>query len=220
MTMTHSERKRQADRSLQTRFYYTYILEFDECDYYVGSTNEPLSRFTEHAINGSEATVGRRFTVRLVNQFETRKEAEYNEKRIQAALERGPGNVAAMIDNFNRIADMIRPQKTLKDLQREDREYEREMRMSFHQSKALIGFPAPAACGWTGGSTGELYATPDWEEYAKEFVLHEEGKRVGLPVRQRWIRKLCQYCVAEIPEDILASAWAERTALRNRVAEE
>ena len=213
MAMTHPERKKQADRNFQTRFYYTYILELDGGGYYVGSTNEPLSRFTEHAINGAEATVGQRFTVRLVNQFETRKEAEYNEKRIQAALDRGPGNVAAMIDNFSRIADMIRPQKTLKDLQREEEEYEHEMRISFHQSKALLGFFAPAACGWTGGSTGEFFATPDWEEYAQEFVLQEEGKRFGLPARQRWGRELCQYCVAAIPEEILASAWAERAAM-------
>ena len=208
--MNHEQRKQASDRKTGARFYYTYVLQFDDDEtFYVGSTNNPAARFTEHAIGvGAEATSGRLFHVRLVHQFETRKEAEYNEERITRALTRGPENVAAMIDNFERITRMIRPEKTLTQLREEEQKYDSEMRGSFHYTKAMAGFYAPpAACGWVG----KTYGTNDWEEFAKEALDQEAGKRLGLDVKHRWGRPLCSRCVDNIPPEILSAERERRT---------
>lgn len=215
--MDHEHRKRVSDQNAAPKFFYSYILQFDDDGtFYVGSTNNPAARFTEHAVGvGAVATTGRRFHVRLVHQFETRKEAEYNEKRIARALERGPKNVEAMIDNIDRINQMIRPEKTLSQLVEEERQYEADMRRSFHHTEALVGCPEfapPAACGWTG----ETYGTGDWEAFAQEAIDQEVRLSAGLNVNHRWGRPLCRLCVAKIPPEIRASVYERvQTGLRS-----
>ena len=143
--MNHEERKAKADEKAAPDFYYTYVLRFEDTgDFYVGSTNNPAARFTEHAVGvGAVATSGRQFTVCLVHQFGSRREAEYNEERIQSALDKGPVNVEAMIDNFKRISMMIRPEKTFNQLRREQERYDSEQNRYMHISKAQR-----TVCGW------------------------------------------------------------------------
>ena len=84
MRLDHEERKAKADEKAAPEFYYSYVLRFeDDGSFYVGSTNNPAARFTEHAVGvGAVATSGRRFSVCLVHQFGSRKEAEIGwEKR-------------------------------------------------------------------------------------------------------------------------------------------
>ena len=150
--MNHTQRKVRSDQIMTGEFFYTYILQLDNGSFYVGSTNNPAARFTEHAIGaGATATSGRRFDVVLVHQFVTRREAEYNEQRIQRALDKGPANVAAMVDNFQRINRMVAPQKSFSELRREEEAYEREMRRLIHKWVPK-GLMRKAECGWEAQS--------------------------------------------------------------------
>ena len=178
------ERKYKADLALRPSSFYSYILQFDDDgSFYVGSTNSPLARFSEHAIGvGAKATSGRSFTIRLILPFLSRREAEYNEQRLQAALAKGPVNIETMIKVFNRIINIVRPEKTFSQLRDEERKYRLEMESVFHHSTNLVGGivpPKPTACGWKG----EHYGTSDWAELKKmagdeDFTGNVYGRRV------------------------------------------
>ncbi len=199
--MDHEERKHRADAIAQPEFYYSYILQFDDDgSFYVGSTNDPAARYAEHAIGvGAVETSGRRFKVRLVNQFGTRREAEYNENRINDALKKGPSNIEAMIDNFDRINQMIRPQKTFSELRKEEELYVRDMETVFHHSTALLGmgsYSRPTACGWKG----KHYGTPDWSvliHQARIEDIIDADEKVQISVG----RRICRRCLTVAPPD-------------------
>ena len=198
MRLDHEERKARADEKATPEFYYSYVLQFeDDGSFYVGSTNNPAARFTEHAVGvGAVATSGRRFSVRLVHQFGSRKEAEYNEGRIKTALAKGPVNVEAMIDNFNRISMMIRPEKTFSQLRKEEETYEKEMRRVLHHSKALAynsGPRPPTTCGYDGLG---YYSTTDWDALVQQAREEDALRAVG---GGRQSRAVCRRCLALMP---------------------
>ena len=202
MRLGHEERKAKADKKAVPEFYYSYVLRFEDEDggFYVGSTNNPAARFTEHAVGvGAVATSGRRFRVCVVHQFGSRKEAEYNEQRIKAALAKGSANVEAMIDNFNRISMMIRPEKTFSQLREEEEAYEREMRKVFHHSTALSYNPGgrpPTTCGYGGM---EYYSTQDWGSLIQGAREEDALRAVG---GRRQGRPVCRRCLALAPSDV------------------
>ena len=198
MRLDHEERKAKADEKAAPEFYYSYVLRFeDDGSFYVGSTNNPAARFTEHAVGvGAVATSGRRFSVCLVHQFGSRKEAEYNEDRIKTALAKGPVNVEAMIDNFNRISMMIQPEKTFSQLREEEEAYEREMRKVFHHSKALNWNPGgrpPTTCGYDGVA---YYSTAGWDTLIQQAREEDALQAVG---GKRQERAVCRRCLALVP---------------------
>ena len=85
--MTHNDRLAKADEKGGAEFYFSYVLQFDDGTFYVGHTNAPAARRSEHAAGLSTATADRgTFRVRMALPFGTRKEAHYNEERIQASL--------------------------------------------------------------------------------------------------------------------------------------
>ena len=201
MELDHEERKRRADEKSNPEFFYTYILRFeDNGTFYVGSTNNPAARWTEHAVGvGAVASSGRQFTVRLVHQFLTRKEAEYNEARIKGALSKGPVNIEAMIDNFSRISSMIRPEKTFSQLREEEEAYTREMERVFHHSTALIWNPGglpPTTCGWKGP---QYYSTQDWAALIQQAREEDAVRAVGGSPSGR---KVCRRCLALAPQAV------------------
>ena len=205
MGLDHEERKATADEKAEPEFYYSYVLRFeDDGDFYVGSTNNPAARFTEHAVGvGAVATSGRRFTVCLVHQFGSRKEAEYNEERIRSALAKGPVNVEAMIDNFNRISMMIRPEKTFSQLRKEEEAFISEMSRVFHFSTALVwnpGGPPATACGFAGGPIGGgkigYYSTNSWESLIQQAREEDALAAVGGSPKDR---EVCRRCLALAP---------------------
>ena len=191
MPVTHEERKSIADKALNPVVFFSYVLQFDDDgSFYVGSTNAPLTRFSEHAIGiGAKATSGRPFTVRLVLPFFSRKEAEYNEKRLRVALDKGPSDIEAMLAVFNRLIDVVRPQKTLSQLQAEERAYQHEMETVFHYSENLANFThKPTACGYEGPH----YGASDWDGL-KKMARDEDftGNIYG--------RKVCRMCLDHAP---------------------
>ena len=196
MDYQFEERKRKADSALRPLVFYSYILQFDDDgSFYVGSTNSPLARFSEHAIGvGAKATAGRSFAIRLVLPFFSRTEAEYNERRLQAALAKGPTDIETMIKVFNRIINVVRPEKTFSQLQDEERKYRLEMESVFHHSTNLVSGivpPKPTACGWLG----KHYGTSDWTELKKmardeDFTGNVYGRRV------------CRACLEHAPAKV------------------
>lgn len=195
MASTIDERKRKADESLQPNCYFSYVLQFEQDgSFYVGSTNAPLARFSEHAAGvGAKVTAEKGpFKVRLILPFLSRKEAEYNENRIQAALAKGPKHVEALLQVFDQMINIVRPQKTFSQLRREEEEYEREMKEVMHHSKATMGTGGytPTACGYPV----TYYSTSDWE-VLKKMARDEDftGNVYG--------RRVCRRCLAHAPED-------------------
>lgn len=151
--MNHERRMEASDRKAAPKFFYVYVLKLEDGGYYVGHTNNPTARWTEHSIGvGAVGTAGKNFKVEMVQQFGTRREARYNENRLQAALDHSPANIKAMIDNFERINRMIRPEKTLRELEREAMERHSVGERRIHKWRAQ-GLRRFAECGWEPDST-------------------------------------------------------------------
>ena len=193
MTNAHEERKQKADAQLQPECYITYVLQLDDGTFYVGSTNAPYARWTEHAAGiGAKATAGKRATVRMALPFLSRREAEYNEKRLQQALEKGPKSIEALLQMFEQLINVVRPPKTFSQLREEERRHVREMERVFHHSAALSynidGLP-PTTCGYNGP---KYYSTGNWE-VLKKMARDEDltGNVYG--------RKVCRRCLEYAP---------------------
>ncbi len=195
MTIEHEERKRRADQAAQPAHYFSYVLQFEDGSFYVGSTNAPYARWTEHAGGvGAKATSGRTFTVRMALPFLSRREAEYNEKRLQEALARGPRDMEALLAVFDQTLNVVRPPKTFSQLRQEEERYVHEMETVFHHSTALLsnpgGFP-PTACGYP---EPKYFSTQSWETLKKmardeDYTGHIYG------------RKVCSRCLEHAPEE-------------------
>ena len=196
--MNHTQRIERSDAIAQPEFFYTYVLKLTNGTFYIGSTANPAARFTEHAIDvGAEATRGHQFDVVMVQQFGSRREAEYNESRIKDAHARSPQNVEAMADNFRRINQMIAPQKTLAELENEARVYEMVMKRLVHKW-LWRGMMRSAECGWKAPSydlSGRL-PTPG----TAQFVMYHH------PGPDDWdklasFENACLDCLAKRPTD-------------------
>ena len=191
----YEERMAKADVKGEPEFYFSYVLQFDDGTFYVGHTNAPASRWTEHAAGKSEATADRgTFRVRMAMPFLTRKEAQYNEERIQAALRAGPDRVEALIRVFDQLVNVVRPQKTFSELKREEQQYESEMQRVFHHSHALMFNPGGrpgTACGYNGY---QFYSTQDWD-VLKKMARDEDftGNIYG--------RRVCRRCLDYAPSE-------------------
>ena len=178
-------------------YFFSYVLQFDDDGtYYVGSTNAPFARWTEHAIGngtGAKATEGRSFVVRMAAPFFSRREAEYNEGRLQRALERDPHSLEALVQVFDQMVNVVRPQKTLAELVADEKAYEREMRRSFHHTKIGPFGGRKATCGY---DKGEIFGTTDWETLLQMERERMALESVGGKYRDR---KACQRCLRHAP---------------------
>ena len=100
------------------------------------------------------------------------------------------------------MVQMIRPVKTLRQLEAEDREYESEMRTVFHHSTASMFNPSgrpPTTCGYDGP---EYYSTQDWS------VLHQmerERKALESVGGRAHGRRACKRCLAQTDSNVIAS---------------
>ena len=195
MTTQHEERKQRADEVAEPSYFFSYVLQLDDGSYYIGSTNAPDARWTEHAVgNGAKATAGHSFTIRMVAPFLSRREAEYNEGRLQRALEKNPESLEALLTVFEQMINVVRPLKTLSQLREEEESYEREMRIVMHQSEALSWNPGglpPTACGYKGL---KYFSTGDWSQL-KKMAKDEDitGHIYG--------RKVCRRCLEHAPKE-------------------
>ena len=196
--MDHSARMKAADDKADPEFYFSYVLQFDDGTFYVGHTNAPAPRWMEHAVGRSQATANRgSFRVRMALPFISRREAQYNEERMQDALNAGPERLEALIRVFDQMVNVVRPHKTLRELEEEQRAYEDRMRGHFHHSTTNmmnLGGRPPTSCGYDGP---KYYSTPDWDrlrqmQREKEALESVGGKFPGRPP--------CLDCLALAPD--------------------
>ena len=181
--MNHAERMAAADRNGQPKFYFVYVLEMlDNGEYYVGHTGHIEARLLEHAVGrGAEATAGREFKLRVCLPFQTRKEAQYSEARWQAALRHSPANIAALVTTFDQVGKMVRPEKTLEELERESRARQLKAKREFH---LVTFYPRAAVCKHPWAQYG-TYSLEDFLEYQPGSAV-----RYGAPYRDQ-----CQACL-------------------------
>lgn len=196
--MTYEQRMANSDRKAEPEFYFSYVLQFDDGGFYVGHTNSPAARWTEHAAGTSVATADRgNFRVRMAMPFGTRREAQYNEERMQEALKHGGDRLEALIRVFDQLINVVRPQKTFSELRREEEEYKGEMQTVFHHSLALmynLGKRPGTACGYNGY---QFYSTQDWK-LLKKMARDEDftGNIYG--------RRVCRRCLECAPVEVEA----------------
>lgn len=207
--MNHEERKQKADEMANPSFYFSYVLELEDGALYVGSTNSPAARWTEHAVGiGAKATQGQSFKVRMVMPFVSRREAEYNEQRLQVALQTGgPQGLTALLSLYDQIINIVRPQKTLRELEVEQRDFDREIRRNFHFVTNLrsMHLTKKTACGAEGDVVGEMTSvgqgqftgTDDWGELLQRQREKEAIESVNGKFRDR---RPCPACLAMAPD--------------------
>ena len=187
---------RDPDGASDPLVWYVYILELADGGYYIGQTNDLVTRIAEHAIGGgAKATQGK--TPRLVwfSHTHDRVAAKRMENRLRRALQRSPASIAEAVANFDRLIRLVRPDKTLSQLQEEDRIYKIEMSRLMHVVPVTIGHRR-AVCGWSGDAGGRLHGTDreslmnDAEAYdAVERGAGEDAARraVGREPCRRWL---------------------------------
>ena len=160
---TPQQREEASDARFKPNIYYVYILLGDDGQFYIGQTNDLASRHAEHFIDsGAKATQGQRPRLVWFSHTYDHNSAKQMEQRLQAALSRSPLEIEQIVARFNDLLDLVRPQKTLRQLQEEERAYESEMRGVFHYSKALLynlGPRPPTRCGYDGAATMEENTT-------------------------------------------------------------
>ena len=194
MTTRHEQRKQRADEMAAPAYYFSYVLQLDDGSYYIGSTNAPFARWTEHAVGeGAKATAGHSFTIRMVAPFLSRREAEYNERRLQQALEKDVVSLEALLMVFDQMINVVRPPKTFTELKREEEQHESEMNRLFHHSGRRHQNLPVLTCGydsWKYKPIGsrEPRTTGDWEQlkkWARDEDLTGDINIHGTPVCRR-----------------------------------
>ena len=194
---TVSDREKASDNRFGPTVHYVYILRLGDDSLYVGQTNDLASRVAEHAVDaGAEATKGQAPRLVWFSHTHDRRGAHQMEHRLQAALKRSPLELEAIIERFNALLDLMRPQKTLRQLQKEEMDYENRMRSLFHHSKALLhnlGQRPPTTCGYDGR---EYYSTNEWDTLRQMQREKEALESVGGSFRGR---PPCPECLAKAP---------------------
>jgi len=192
-----SERETASDSRFNPSVHYVYLLRLGDSSLYVGQTNDLVSRVAEHTIDaGAEATKGQKPQLVWFSHTHDRSAAHQMEQRLRSALQRRPLEVEAIIERFSGLLDLVRPQKTLRQLEDEERAYESRMRKYFHHSKAFLNNPGgrpPTSCGYDGP---EYYSTTDWDtlwqmQREQEALESVGGKFPGRPP--------CPDCLAKAP---------------------
>ena len=198
--MNHEERKAAADRNANPLVWVVYILGLEGGDYYIGSTGALAPRLMEHVQGeGAKVTAGRSFQVVMATPCLTRQAAEYNEKRLQEALAKSPRNIDLLTQVGAQLSLMIRPEKTLEQLEEDSRARSAKIQGTFHCLTGSVGagsiLPWKAfktACGLQGDTIGRLrvFGTHDIEQFL------ESAEPAPWRARATWGRDLCQDCLA------------------------
>lgn len=198
--MTVENRENSSDSRFAPLVHYVYILRLDDESFYIGQTNDLSTRFAEHSIDsGAQATKSK--TPRLVwfSHTHDRNSAHQMEQRLQSALARSPLAIEEIVDRFSGLLDLIRPQKTLADLRREEQEFESEMSGAFHHVPIRIG-QSSATCGWTGSAAYPcVYGTGDWQDL---FQMKREQDALEAVGGKYPHRPPCRLCLAKAPSSL------------------
>ena len=199
---TVQQREQASDARWEPSLYYVYILRMDGGEFYVGQTNDLASRLAEHSIDaGAAATRGKRPELVWFSHTHDRDSAKQMEQRLQSALARSPLEIEQIVARFQDLLDLVRPQKTLRELEQEQREFDSEMAHSFHHVPLVIG-RVKASCGWKGRDVDgwAVYGTNKWSELRAIQEEKEKVESVGVAYRPTGGRPPCRHCLALAPE--------------------
>ena len=131
--MTNATRERASDEAAGPTLWYVYILRFDDGGFYIGQTNNLETRLAEHALGGgAQETAGRPSKPVWFTHTHDRENAKRIETRLQAALARSDAEIQAIVDSFDRLIGLIRPAKTLRELEAEDQKHQAELHLHYH----------------------------------------------------------------------------------------
>ena len=199
--MTNDQRENNSDQATQLLVWYIYILRLEDDSFYIGQTNDLSIRLAEHATGGgANATAGQEGKLVWFNQTHDREAAKKMEARLQKALNRSPLEIQKIVDRFDQLLRTVRPEKTLADLQRDEREYESEMRLSYHHVQVSRGI-RKSTCGWWAGLDGTVHGTGDWSHLAQMIREKDALESVGGTYGGFVGRKPCKRCLALMPND-------------------
>ena len=202
-------RESRSDLHTEPVGWYVYILALEDGGYYVGQTNNLPIRYLEHSLGvGAKATAGANARLEWFTYAHSREAARSMELRIQRALDKAPERVDNLIATFRQMIDLVKPDKTLRELEAIDRAYETEMSRMSHWTPVLGGRARESACGWNGirrfgnGRMIELHGTSDVSEFLRQSALYEAHiKAGGHPSATDFGRLIpCHRCVAVIQE--------------------
>lgn len=206
--MRVERRERASDTNAEPLVWYVYILEIEDGDFYIGQTNDLKVRLAEHAIGaGAERTSGKKPRLVWVNMATERAAAKRMEARLQRAKNRNPEEVRKVVADFKELIRMVKPDKTLAELEEEQRDYESEMDRAFHHvplTVASLGGIRRASCGWYGASWNNyaVYGTNDWKSLAADAEKYDTVKSlVDEDAARRVVhgRPPCRRCLAIMP---------------------
>lgn len=196
---TNEARETVSDELNNPLLWYVYILRLEDGQLYVGQSNDLQARIVEHSIDaGAKATAGQSKRLVWFSHTHDREAARQMEARLRRALERSPQSVEEIVANFDRLLNLIRPQKTLRELQEEERARDLELMTAFHLVPVTFGIPQ-AACGFTGGGIGNLYGTSSSASLQKMASELQTLRETGLEHHFKG-RRPCAECLAAIAQ--------------------
>ena len=207
--MNNSSREAASDRASRPIGWYVYVLELSDGGYYVGQSNNLPVRHLEHLLDvGSERTRGKSGNLVWFNQVGSRDGARSMERRVQRAIDSSPQKFESMRQTFRQLVDLVKPDKSLRELQEDELEYEAEMASSFHLTKMRMS-QHYAICDWDGFYRGRpaLYGTGDVDSFRKELRLYRAHIEAGGDRTAFSYGKLppCQNCHTTLATEDVAS---------------
>lgn len=184
-----------ADAKNQPLLYYAYILELSDGSYYAGHTNNLKARLAEHALGTAKATQGKKGKLRWLTQTYDRRNAANIEARLKRAIGRGDPKLHEAIADFESLIAIIKPQKTLAELEAEDLTYRAQMGRWMH---VLHHHPQRTACGWSGQAYGYWDNDSGWASLAKDARVHAAAQAAGGRAQGR---EPCERCLELMPAE-------------------
>ena len=209
-TATNEGRESRSDAKADPTVWHVYILKLEDGTYYIGQTNDALTRVLEHATGaGAVTTAGKTGKLVWFNQTHSREAARAMESRLQTRLDTNPASIDAIVDQFRGLIALVQPQKTLAQLRKEESDYNLRMASLFHwtpnSANRVLGMKVLAACGWDGGPERQLFGTNSIDDLIKDAkvvdaVLDVAGEyEASGAVRGRLP---CRDCLALKPENV------------------
>ena len=198
--MNNDEREQRSDQARKPMLFYVYMLDFGD-RYYVGQTNDLEARLVEQATERPAANLV------WFTQVVDRRAAKNLEGRIQRAVENDKGVAIRMVESFNRLLRVIRPEKTYAELKSEHLKAAKVAENTFH----LIPYMGSrAACHGLSNNPTAAYAkygagadTVLTNERVYQQVLDATGDESSAIRATPMGRRSCGECV-QIAEAMVA----------------
>ena len=95
-------RSEWAVKDAKSNAFYVYILELSDGDFYAGQTRNLIRRVSEHEAGATQSTAGRKPRLAWFAQVSSRQEAVEKEADLKHLIDKQPGRVRRLIEEFRR----------------------------------------------------------------------------------------------------------------------